>query len=509
MSSNQQPPSIPLNLAAESDFTLAREFFAQAGFDQSHLCELMQMDDMSDLGKVQWDKLDRSKFSPALWACVEIFLQGSPAPEADLERVWGEPVLAAFRSLGLVRNSRKSPGDMLCPVWLYPVEGFLIASDRRSDPEADIAATSEDVVFPGIYLGTLRFLRLLPEVHGREALDLCGGTGIGALKLARTASKSATADLTERSAFFAEFNGRLSGIPIESLCGDLYNPARGRQFDVITAHPPFVPATGKTMIYRDAGATGEDVTRGVISNLPEYLRPGGTCMVLCVACDTFEAPLEKRVWNWLGEKRNEFDVLYGFEKALTVEGVVASMTKRGQNIPAEEVENLVQRLRSAGTQQFVYGALFIRRLTTPTAPPPFRFRISPSATASEFERLFAWRRWVSQPNFNERLAKLKPKLRHDVELNVRHVISSDQLVPAEFRFSIDNGLRVAFRPDGWIVPLLAQFNGKRSVEEVFSGYKSRDELPEGFQLTDFLGLVQRMIESGFFEADIQAGGRTK
>ncbi|HEV8542839.1 MAG TPA: methyltransferase [Verrucomicrobiae bacterium] len=501
MNSNPQLPPIPLNLAPETDFKIAREFFASAGFDQSHLCELMKMGDMSDLGNVHWDKLDRTKFSPALWACAEVFLRGERLSEADLQRVWNESVLNSFRSLGLVCNSRKAPNELLCPVWLYPVEGSLIVSDRPNELETELRSAAEDVVFPGIYLGTLRFLRLLPDAHGAEALDLCGGSGIGALLLARQASKSATADVTARSAFFAEFNGRLNGVPIESLCGDLYAPTRGRQFDVITAHPPFVPATGKTMIYRDAGATGEDVTRGVIANLPDHLRPGGTCMVLCVACDTFEAPLEKRVWDWLGEKRNEFDVLYGFEKALTVEGVVAAMTKRGQNVPPEEARNLMERLRSAGTRQFVYGALFIRRLSTPTAPPPLRFGMGPLATAAEFERLFAWRRWSSRQNLNGSVAELKPKLRKGVELNVRHLTVDDELVPVEFVFSIENELRAAFRPDTWVVPLLAEFNGKRSIREVFSNFQTRGELPEGFDLNAFGGLIKRMIEKGFFEVD--------
>jgi len=35
----------------------------------------------------------------------------------------------------------------------------------------------------------MRFLRTLPDARGGDALDLCGGCGIGALHLARTAAR--------------------------------------------------------------------------------------------------------------------------------------------------------------------------------------------------------------------------------------------------------------------------------------------------------------------------------
>src|SRR5262249_6287171 len=163
-------------------------------------------------------------------------------------------------------------------------------------------------VFPAIYPGTLRFLRLLPDVHGGDALDLCGGTGIGALRLSRTAQVAVTADLTQRSAFFAGFNARLNGARVTSLCGDLYSPVHGRRLAVITAHPPFVPAIGDTMVYRDGGPTGEEVTRRVVEGLPSHLLPGGDCVILCVARDTEDQTFEQRASDWLGDTKDEFEI---------------------------------------------------------------------------------------------------------------------------------------------------------------------------------------------------------
>ena len=95
-------------------------------------------------------------------------------------------------------------------MWLYPVDGFLVISDRHDDPHGRAVAFADDAVFPAMDAGTLRFLKLLPDARGGAALDLCGGCCIGALHLSRTTRDTVTADLTERSAFFADFNSRLN-----------------------------------------------------------------------------------------------------------------------------------------------------------------------------------------------------------------------------------------------------------------------------------------------------------
>jgi SAM-dependent methyltransferase len=319
-----------------------------------------------------------------------------------------------------------------------------VVSDRRDDPDGGEYTPPEDVVFPAIYAGTLRFLKLLPEARDAEALDHCGGSGIGALHLARTARTAVTADLTERSAFFAEFNGRLNGVKIESLCGDLYVPVAGRQFDLITAHPPF---------------------------------------------------------EWLGAAGNEFDVVFGMEKVLTVEGVVDSMRKRGQQVSETEAKELYVRLRSLGTKQFVYGALFLRRYQEPVEQKPFRIGLTTEGRAPDFERLLAWRLFVRKPGFAAWLPAARPRFAPRLQLTARHAVQEGELVPAEFVFQIEDGLEAALRPDAWVVPLLARLNGKRSVREVFESAQQADELPRGFRLEDFAGLVATMIERGFLRVD--------
>lgn len=508
MSAIVRATDFPLRIRPSEDFVCAREFFVRSAFDAITICRELGMDSMGDLGRVQWDKVRFETCPPALRWCVQIFLRGLQATETESRAICGKDVLAAFQRLGLVQSSKKNPTAMHCPVWVYPADDFIIASDRRDDPEGEPYTPPEDVVFPGIYGGTLRFLRLLGDARGGAALDLCGGCGIGALRFSRNARTAVSADLAERSALFATFNALLNGVCIESLCGDLYEPVRGRQFDLISAHPPFVPATGQNMVYRDGGDTGEEVTRRIVEGLPAHLNPGGTCVVLCVARDVGDQPFEQRAGDWLGEKKREFDVVFGLEKVLSVAEVVESMRKRGQQLGEEEARQLLARLHSLGTRQFVYGALFLRRYAKPEGPEPSRVHLTPDGTGADFERLLAWRRHCQQPGFPEWLLNSRPRLAPQLELTVRHLVRDGTLMPMEFVFSVAAGFQAALRLDGWVVPLVARLEGTISVQEVFEAAHTAGELPEDFTREAFMALIQKMIERGFLQLELQAASKS-
>jgi hypothetical protein len=491
----------PLRFGSPEEFHRVRAFFQSALFDEVNVCRALSVESLGDLGKINWEKIPLDTVSPQLRWCIQFFIRGLAVDQHESRAICGEEMIEGFCALGLLRPARKTPSAVVCPVWLYPCDGFVIASDRTNDPDGDPFQPGEDVVFPAIYPGTLRFLELLPEAQNGDALDLCGGSGIGALHLSRTARTVTTTDLAERSALFADFNGRLNRIPLESVCGDVYQPVDGRQFDLITAHPPFVPAVGPNMVYRDGGDTGEEVTRRIVAGLPAHLRAGGTCLILCVACDTQKATFEKRVKDWLGEQRDEFDIIYGCEKILSVDEVVKSL-RRGQSSPNEiETQKLTERLRSLETRQFPYGALFIRRLSALEPREPLRLQLTLDGRAADFQRVLAWREQVRQPDFAAWLARSRPRLANQLELTIRHVLKDGELVPAQCTFTIDSGFQAALRPDGWIVPMVARLNGRKSVREIFEEAQSAGDLPPGFTLDAFADLVRQMTERGFLVPD--------
>ena len=167
--------SLPLTLGSDAQFARARDFLTSHGFADGKLCPALGMRDMSDLGSVRWDELMTDKLPAGLGWCLQVFVRGVAVPDAECRAHCDEEAFSAFISLGLLRPAENVPGALLCPVWLYPVDGFLIASDRRDLPEYSSSQPAEDVVFPAIYAGTLRFLALLPGTKSGDALDLCGG----------------------------------------------------------------------------------------------------------------------------------------------------------------------------------------------------------------------------------------------------------------------------------------------------------------------------------------------
>ena len=492
---------LPLRIGLPDEFRSVREFFRRVSFDEVNVGRTLSLESMGDFGAVRWDNIPLETIPASLRWCINVLMRGLSADQHESRIICGEETLDSFQSLGLLRTARKDPLAVVCPVWLYPCDGFIVVSDRTNDPDGDAFQPSEDVVFPAIYRGTLRFLRLLPDAQNGEALDLCGGSGIGALHFSRTARTVTTEDVAGRSTLFADFNGRLNGIPVESVCGDLYEPLGRRQFDVVSAHPPFVPAVGSKMVYRDGGDTGEEVTRRIVAGLPVHLRAGGTCVILCVARDTGEKTFEQRARDWLGEQRDEFDIVFGCEKVLSVAEVVDSMRKRGKNFGDADAQQLLARLHSLDTRQFVYGALLLRRYAGCAVREPFRLRLTPQGGSADFQRLLAWREHTRQPGFARWLASSRPHLANTLELTIRHVMRDGDLVPAEFVFSAEDGFQAALRLDGWVVPLVARLNGKKSVQQVFEEARSADELPQGFTLDAFMDLVRQMVERGFLKSD--------
>ena len=493
--------SFPLVLGPPEAFARVREFLRAAAFDDATLCRELKIEEMSDLQKVKWEDVPLAALPRPLRWCLELFARGRPVAAEESERVGGPELLAAFQTLGLVRPARHDSAKLVSTVWLYPADGFVLVSDRPNDPDGDPFQPADDLVFPAVYGGTFRFLEVLPEVRGGDALDLCGGSGVGALHLARTARSAATADITARSAHFAEFNARLNGLAVSSLCGDLYSPVAGRRFDVISAHPPFVPSIGPSMVFRDGGNTGEDIIRRVIEGFPAHLQPNGVGVVVCVARDTQDGDFERRVRAWLGADGSECDVVFGVKKVLTVTEVVEQLRRTGRDVSEDEAHRLYGRLQAAGTRQFVAGTLFVRRGTDLAAEPPCRLQLTLDGRAADFERVLDWRRHCRRPGLTPWLTASRPRLAPALRLAANHRVVDGGLVPTDSVFSIETGFAFALRVDSWVVPLIAQLNGETTVAEVFDAAWAAGKLPKGFPLMALADLVRRMIEHGLLEVD--------
>jgi release factor glutamine methyltransferase len=122
---------------------------------------------------------------------------------------------------------------------------------------------------------------------GREVLDVGTGSGALAVAAARAGAVAVTAvDLSLRSVLATRVNSRLHGVAVSVYRGDLFEPVAGRQFDLVIANPPYVPAeTAVLPRHRmarcwDAGPDGRALLDRICAGARDVLRPDGDVLLV-------------------------------------------------------------------------------------------------------------------------------------------------------------------------------------------------------------------------------------
>lgn len=117
-----------------------------------------------------------------------------------------------------------------------------------------------------------------------RTLDLCTGTGVQAIALARKRAASVLAvDVSRRALASARLNALVRRLRIRLRCGDLTTALAEGPFDVVVANPPYVPSPepptrgGRAW---DSGKDGRAVLDPLCENADALLAPGGTLLVV-------------------------------------------------------------------------------------------------------------------------------------------------------------------------------------------------------------------------------------
>jgi len=124
-----------------------------------------------------------------------------------------------------------------------------------------------------------------------SALDLCTGSGAIAVTLKHECPHAAVtaSDLSAEALSLAKQNAQMNGAEIQFLQGDLWEPIRGKAFDLILSNPPYIPSadcdTLQEEVMReprmalDGGADGLDFYRRIADEAITHLNPGGLIAV--------------------------------------------------------------------------------------------------------------------------------------------------------------------------------------------------------------------------------------
>ena len=481
----------------EAVYSRIAGFLGQCGLGRSELLSHLGIQAISDLGKVQWAKARLEQLPAATSIAVRLFLQGAAVSRQELDRVLDPELLACLAQAGLISRVPDQDDLWQCPVMLYPIAGWWAASDRVLDIAGRPIQMGSDAVFPALYPGTIRFLRLMPATTG-SLLDVCGGCGIGAMAAAPTARSVVTSDLTERSHQFALFNFRLNGVKrARSIAAGGYHGVPGELFDVIVGHPPYVPSLGDGAVFRDGGSLGEDVIRELVTHLPEHLGTNGQAMFLSFGRSTHEIPWEQRVREWLGRHSAGFDLVLAVFDRKSPKAIAVDLAERhGQGRPdaARELEGHFDRHH---TREFIYGPLYFAR--TPEGSEPVTEVVemaSQTAGAVDLAERLAWARCRARPDHEAILAAWRPELRSGLELHTRHRFQDGTVEIAECLLRVEAPIPGNLRIDPGMVPVLALMDGQRTTLEVLEQSVRSGEVPASVTPGEWLGFVRNLVDRG-------------
>ena len=134
-------------------------------------------------------------------------------------------------------------------------------------------------------------LSLIERLRGGkewELLDLCCGSGAVGISMAKICDKIQLTgtDISGAAVAMAETNAKSLRVKAEFLVGDLFEPVKGRKFDMIVSNPPYIKTNMIAVLQEeiknyeprealDGGRDGLDYYQRIIKEAPEYLEKDG------------------------------------------------------------------------------------------------------------------------------------------------------------------------------------------------------------------------------------------
>jgi len=484
-----------------------RSLLNSAGYNEAAVCGLLKIRQMSDVSGMTREQLDlNAPNTSTLGVLIRVFLFLDTISAGQARDFIDPETLESLLALDLFRRTTAEATDSnpgyYSSVWLYPIGDLVVASDRSDNPEDLPTGSKRDPVFPALYPGTFLFLKLISQSPALDVLDLCCGSGVGALMLSKHAKHAVGSDISLRATHFVRFNANLNGCDnVEAVQSDFYSAFEGRTFDRILAHPPYVPSLSNDVVWRDGGETGETPIRRIIEGLRQYLRPGGTFYAVSAGFDTAEGGFENRVRTWLGQSHEEFDIIFAFNREKSIRHLAKELVERSRRPVAADIGRWEEVFKKIGAVQHIHGGVVIHRRRHDAAQIPWTLRsqLSDTTDGSSFERAFRWHDWVASHGTEQDLSQLKPHLSSQLQVKVTHVVQNRSLVAAEFVLESARPFLAETKVDPWIAQMVSELDGNLTLAEFYQKARAVSVLPEAMSLAEFLELTVKLIERGYLE----------
>lgn len=348
-------PQPQLTAPSIEDGKLLAAFLKDAGYNTDAM-----RGGFSSLSHFEYRKylLPREPPFSALDTIVRWFTCELPVPETQARSTVPPRVLEILESHGVLRRE----GDALHPlVKISPFDNFFIASDPVAKFERGEA--SDLILWPNIT--TSHVMNAALKHPGASILDLGCGTGVLSVACAPEAGSLTATDLNPRAAEFTRFNARLNGVEsVECLTGNVFEPVRGRKFDLIICNPPFYVLPSSGLLYSDNPMELDGFVRFLMRSAPEYLNESGYFQMLCEWVELEGQPWRDRLREWAEGLPCDVSVL----RTLTIEpaeyGKERCMERPGGPAACEAAfVQWVDHYREEGVQHIHAGIVTLRRRT--------------------------------------------------------------------------------------------------------------------------------------------------
>ena len=491
---------LTLRLEPRQAFVTLRALFTDARYDEPTVAARLGARTMIGAPLMADGRTTmRGAVEDANAALIRLLIDGEPLPTALLQELLGLEGVAACEALGVLAPLPGDPATLAPTVFLAPLQGSWFASDL-APRSSDAAAARQDFVYSATNDLTGHFLSCLPELPEARTLELCAGTGVAAILAARRGATSVVAaDLVPRCVHFARFNAYLNGVEdhVRVVESDAWDAIDGEPFDLVVAHPPYVPALSHRFDFRDAGEDGEHVARRIIEGIPSHVRRGGRVVIRTALSDRRGATIAERVRAWLGDAAAEFDLVQLEALEYGPMDAYRSVTKGGKDFV--DCERWMRHFQALEIERFAICVLELRRDAYGRAPITERRVLGGTTSPVVADWHFRWGRFVAGAGATpeERLSGHRPRVANGVRLAVHLEGDADggwQTVGASIETSWP--ARGVVKAPALVPTLLELCDGTRDVDGVLAGLRSAGLVNESVGRAEVAHILEVLAAAG-------------
>jgi SAM-dependent methyltransferase len=504
MNLQETPPPPPRHDLTEDRYAALRAVFSRYGYEERSVLERVGAAALPDIFEGGFHESIRAEVDDGLDVLIHAFLLGRGLPRSVLEAKLGGEFVEACLAQGLLRDMTRQQ-RLFATVSIQPSmpenAGLWIVSDRVVPAPEALMPGGPDLVYPTVTPSAEVFLRFLPRRECARFLEVCAGCGPAATLAGEFAMQVVASDIDARAIHFARYNARLNETPsFRGVTASLYEDLSG-EFDVIAAHPPYMPSDGPVEVFYGGGIDGSDLLRQLIAGLPGRLQPGGLFYSVAMIPEGDALSAEDRVRQWLGEGASQHDVfLFPVHERTLVEAAYEAAAKLGKGMDA--VSRYRRTLLQMGHRRFVYGALMVRRHKGEERTIQVRRKIAERSSWRELLWCVDWESAIKDAPVGQALLESMISTSNELEVQVSHRAGQDGLKAVSFRAIARYPFEMESQIQGWMAMLLGMAGRPQPGVALMEAAKQEGLIHPETPAGEFARLLAMFVSGGFLESGL-------